>query len=759
MPHPAFQQPLPASGSDATEWALDTLFGSHKPEAWIAAVTDPDKASDWQGARYKALANSPMVIDPDAGHYVCIALLVPGEARHAENVEAVTCAVLDDVGKLGLPNTKLDEDLLELLPEATFTVETSAGNSQVFFAFDPPASAAAYERFADDLKRSAYGGGIRDGTSLVRYVRLPSGKNPKPGRGKFETRLTQASGEKFSLEELRQAFGLGAGMGMAGTATPKGANAKSDADAMPEALLLPEDEALALVREIMALIPNKNIGREDWIGIAFAIWNASGENEDSYDVFLSWTATRVEKGVDPDKDTKDVWDHRLGTKAGVQTLIKHLGFQQTPAANAMIERIKQIQARSGGVFEAVPGAGDNSGDNPAGTDIDIDAEAIDDAMGTLAQAGFSHEKQEVIVPGFVRGEATLVAGPTGTMKSLLMAQLSVAIISGQAGPLGAASIDYCGSVVFYSNEDAPKQLMKRLDAIRQRHGLVGQALPGVLSIRTQHLLTRKGEAIVFNKKELAALMALAAKREIALIVVDTLAAAVGSKETNDEFQQTMNLLKPLAAKLNTAIAVTHHFRKSLPGKDDEGATSIDAIRGGSSLGAAARLVLMVERPSPKQAAGYGMGDGRLFMRLTEEKNSYNERASVRWFKLETMDVAVRDKRDGSLGTEKAPTLVPINPNAGAAWLVTLQKALADIGAAQKSLAKIGKRPRWMKTTGGEAESITTITGLGVAEAGRVLDELETKGAIRRSRNTNKREIYVEVVDPGVFDPLEGEEDA
>jgi hypothetical protein len=780
MPHPAFQQPLPASGSDATEWALDTLFGVHKPEAWIAAVTDPDKAGDWQGSRYKALANSPMVIDPDAGHYVCIALLVPGEARHAENVEAVTCAVLDDVGKLGLPNTKLDEDLLELLPEPTFTVETSLGNSQVFFAFDPPASAAAYERFADDLKRSAYGGGIRDGTSLVRYVRLPSGKNPKPGRGKFETRLTQATGEKFSLEELRQAFGLGAGTGTgtAGSATPKGANTKSD-DAIPEALLLPEDEALALVKEIMALIPNKGVGREDWIGIAFAIWNASGENEDSYDVFLSWTATRVEKGVDPDKDTKDVWDHRLGTKAGVQTLIKHLGFQQTPAANAMIEKVKQIQARSGGVFEALPG--DNSGDNSAGMGMAGTATVTakeKDRWKLLREATNSWPSRDKVVnaggdgnvarrDGFAvfgkgaksgpaqarpyitnrhaRGLVSVLQGIPGKGKTAVAVATMNTIASEKPGLVGLSEVLRCGASVYMAADSEKADEFKRRDeAFRQRHGLTDADFrhniyvvdePGAFLEKLPGDVWAPSLWMIAQAKVLAELRE---KEKLAVIVADTLGGMSGGGKLNDEadMRAVMRVAQTLAYGLNCSVDLINHLTKGGAKTDQE---SMDAGSGARSLTATPRFVTNV------------IEEGSDMIKLFSAKGSYRDGPRgmeiLQWVS-EAIPVEVWD--EGVLtGTDMASigVLVPVNPLVLAQGrediaVTAIEDAIRDGAMVIRTQIARGGRPG--KDHAGVI--VREATGLPQVAAEELVSRLIEQGRlVATSRYDAKRKGSVDVI--------------
>ena len=55
---PQYPHPLPDSGSRASEWVLDTMFGPSKPGAWLAVVHNVDDGSRWEGGRYLDLKAS-----------------------------------------------------------------------------------------------------------------------------------------------------------------------------------------------------------------------------------------------------------------------------------------------------------------------------------------------------------------------------------------------------------------------------------------------------------------------------------------------------------------------------------------------------------------------------------------------------------------------------------------------------------------------------------------------------------------------------
>ena len=208
---PQYPHPLPDSGPRCAEWALDTLFGSRKPGAWLTVVHNVDDGSQWEGGRYLDL-KAALETAPNAGHYISVGIVKPGATRRLNTTtEAGACIFFDDVGEIGVnPNAKMDKAWLDLLgPTPTFVVATSEGNFQYFYAFSEPVPAATQQKLFDALKANPdTHGGFIEGNALIRYGRLPSGKNPKPGRGRFSTQLVEASGRKYSVNEIVRAFSL-----------------------------------------------------------------------------------------------------------------------------------------------------------------------------------------------------------------------------------------------------------------------------------------------------------------------------------------------------------------------------------------------------------------------------------------------------------------------------------------------------------------------------------------------------------------------
>jgi len=353
------------------------------------------------------------------------------------------------------------------------------------------------------------------------------------------------------------------------------------------------------------------------------------------------------------------------------------------------------------------------------------------AYDQLAAPGFEHAQQEVIVPGFERSEVTLLAGTSGTFKSLYLLQLSIAVTFGQAAVVGENRISFTGGAVYYSYEDSPAVVYKRMDAILQRYGLSpASARPFDLHVRTEKLLVKRNGQIAVDPKEMAVLEAIRQTMpdgNLGLVGSDTLSAMLASEESNLDFQQVMDVLYPLANHLGAAVGVTHHFRKGLPGSKSDDEPTLENMRGGSALGNSGRNVLYMLLPTKKQAADFGLGpeEQRNYVRLHHVKTSHGELSKDRWFVKETRDIAVRNRRTGAVGTEKAPVLVgmQIQAQAMAAARAQLVKYRDILEAKEVELAKLGRKIRVMERHQGNPDSVQKILGVGDQRAKEVVDEL------------------------------------
>jgi len=736
---PKYPSSLPASGQAAREWLLDLIFRDRKPLAWIASVKDVDAVGAWTGSRY----GGRIALNPDSGHYVCIATIEPSATKRREDdVEAVNVMVLDDVGNDSRPDIKLDEDVLQLIPiPPSYVIETSSLNYQVGFVLDPPVTRQEYDALIADMKHHPeLRDGIKDGTTSVRYVRLPSGANPKPGKNAFATRLVEASGRTYSIAELRKAFNL-----VASPSRTQAAPASVSAD-VPEALRLPEAPALALLEEIYAEIRNNGIGREDWIGLVFAAWNASGGSEGALAIIEAWTATREDGDVDPGKDIRDVWDHRLGTKAGVTTLIRGLEEYGRGNAAAMIEKIKQVQAK--GVFDRV--------DNGDGADTGGKGAKLPPVLDWISsRAGRVRTIQPTIMPGLDRGLLTVIGGPTGVLKSTLLMHAAVAIVCERADIMGLAKIDYCGDVLVFANEDPDEITNKRLDAILSKYGV--QSFTHKLYVLGGQMFEKvppgPNGTFVWKKEAFDKIKAVAnqvrdAGRQLGLIAIDTLSSATeDSDETNREMQRIANLVSDLVREIGCAGLFVHHLRKAGTGDKEEVELGVEALRGGSALGNSVRNVLFMSRPNKKDRgiAGWDEDEAKAFVKLRVVKRSYGPEGGPQWFRRELVGVPVVDPRDGSLHSEGYLVLIPNPIDAVDARNKILREAYAKIEAANKA----GKELVVMAKANGSPRSVQELLGLPDKETNQILDELTRLGGLVFSeRRDRSRKIVRDVIATG-----------
>lgn len=756
---PSYPGTLPDAGSAATEWALDIMHGARKKDAWVTTVIDINAKAEWTGNHYVTEAGA-LSHRSDAGHYVCVGILKPGSTQRIDdNVEAVTGVVFDDVGVVGQPDTKLDIEWFKDKPEPTFIVETSAGNHQFFFVFDGPIDPNDYRAFVSDLKKTPAAGGIKDGTSLTRYVRLPSGRNPKANKGGFQTRLVAGSGKKHSLADLMAAFGVAPDdsgsewvpgedeqvcgnlppdpTNPAASAAPLGSGVRGNKTppVIPEALALPQDQALALLDEIEKLIENDRIGREDWIGIVFGFYNASGRNDEVQAIVERFTAKRKDGPVNPADDLKTVWETRgSADKAGLTTLVRCLEDQGTPEATKMVERINQIQAPS--KFDAIPGdSGDKFSSGSAAADPDLDAELPVILDWETAKAGRVRTIQPTIFPGLDRGLLTVIAGASGTLKSTYLMHAAIAIITERPDIIGVSKLDFCGDVLVFANEDPEEIIDKRLDAIQARHGV--KSRKHKLFVQSGQMFEkttgRDGGKFVWNADAEARITAIAlqvkkAGRQLALIAIDTLAStAAGNDETNREMQEIAGLVDGLIRKVGSAGLFVHHWRKMGTGDKAEVEPGLDAMRGGGAFGNTARNVVFVSKPNKKDrdAAGWTEEMGRDYVKLWVEKRSYGPTTQddPAWFEKEKVGLPVIDPRDGSLHMEDYLVLMPQSFDKVQQRTAVLRAAWKKIKDANAAGREVVRMPKANKSV----RSVQGLLDLPDPDANKILDELVERG--------------------------------
>jgi hypothetical protein len=438
----------------------------------------------------------------------------------------------------------------------------------------------------------------------------------------------------------------------------------------------------------------------------------------------------------------DLGDERQGKRTPVDLVVEWLEVEEgalTPAGAALwlCEKLGVDPSSLG--YRGVAVDNGDSGETPgtAGTELDDVLPGKRQAKAPppptirlsdeLAKPGFEHTKPATILPGIERGEVTLIAGAPGAMKSLWAVQTAIAIVSGQEKVAGVAKLRLTGSVLLYAHEDTREVILKRYASISKFYALA-PPFPHEFLLRTERLLGRnRNGAIVPDAGEVAEIERLIQDEKLVVVVVDTLAAAVLSEETNLEFQQTTNHLRALAQRLKIAVILVHHFRKGSPGpKAADAVATLDDIRGGSALVGATRNVLLVEPPNKNERDRFGL-DVKRVRKLQHRKNNNGALDDDRWFELTTVGIPCRDPETGTVADEQQPALVWMVPDAMAAQMEVMREVLGKLEARIAA----GQRTRWSPRNDGQADLAQTVLGMDTAEADKILTEMENRGVIKR----------------------------
>src|SRR4029077_16411259 len=159
---------------------------------------------------------------------------------------------------------------------------------------------------------------------------------------------------------------------------------------------------------------------------------------------------------------------------------------------------------------------------------------------------------KTILPGFDRGEVTLIGGKTGAFKSVFLVQTCVAIAYGRPDIVGFAPADLMrrGDCIVFANEDSQGASGLRMEAIL---GLpqADETLPRfAFETWGEQVFARdpRTKAVSWRRAALDRLHAYRSQgRDIALIGLDTLSATTegGLEETNTEFQMIANMARGL----------------------------------------------------------------------------------------------------------------------------------------------------------------------------------------------------------------------
>lgn len=217
---------------------------------------------------------------------------------------------------------------------------------------------------------------------------------------------------------------------------------------------------------------------------------------------------------------------------------------------------------------------------------------------SLADAYQEREPLRFLVDGLLPCPSlSIVYGGPGSLKSMLLADLAVVVVSGSKWlePLpdssqepGVTLTTSQAPVLWVDFDNGIRRTDERIEAFAKARQLPTDAPLHYVSMPQPWLDASKASMVA----ELAELITeLGAK----LVIIDNLGLITGDTEENSgEMAQVMGNLRWLCEETECAVIVVHHQRKS-GGASDKGIRKGEMLRGHSSIEAALDLALLVER--------------------------------------------------------------------------------------------------------------------------------------------------------------------
>lgn len=265
----------------------------------------------------------------------------------------------------------------------------------------------------------------------------------------------------------------------------------------------------------------------------------------------------------------------------------------------------------------------------------------------------------------LRGVVIALAAPGGLGKSALVAGVALSLASGR--PLLRKPV-YGGAcrVLLWNLEDDQEELARQITAGALAHGVtaadcgdrlfVASALGG-LGLPPMSLTTASQDDGIFRLDEAAfqqierAIEAL----KIDVLIIDPFVSSHHARENETEhMDRILKRWALLAKRMNIALVIVHHTRKTNGEKADA-----DSVRGSGAIVNAARVVLVLNRMTPKEATDFNLADEderrRLFS-VDLGKANRSPPEAIEWFRLESVAIGNGDEV-GAVVPWSAPDLI------------------------------------------------------------------------------------------------------
>lgn len=215
-------------------------------------------------------------------------------------------------------------------------------------------------------------------------------------------------------------------------------------------------------------------------------------------------------------------------------------------------------------------------------------------------------------------KVTLLVAPAGAGKSTLT--LSIAISKATGRNILGLEPRGRGRVWVYNNEDDMEEMQRRIGAIMQHYGIPMEELfdedvrhdqkcyLAVTSGEDRPLrIARRGDAGEIKSVDTKQIIADIKEHDVKLLIVDPFSETHEADENdNKQIQEVAKLYRKIAWETGCAVFLVHHTKKLDIASSDGHDGNLDTVRGASSLGGVARLVLTFFTMSKVRAKAFGV---------------------------------------------------------------------------------------------------------------------------------------------------------
>lgn len=334
-------------------------------------------------------------------------------------------------------------------------------------------------------------------------------------------------------------------------------------------------------------------------------------------------------------------------------------------------------------------------------------------------------KREWLVEGFLlRGSVTLIAGQASAGKSLMAQAMAVSCALGMDWGSFRPKRQFRVSTLNVEDDDIEQK--RRISAtLRQFERTpfdLGDRLarlhPKGVPTLLRWVVEEDGSNSIAVTRLMDLLEAHVAEHKPDVLFIDPLIEIFAGDETNEPLRAMVAFFRMFAGKHNLAVVLVHHSRKG----SEEDAGKQDMVRGGSSLTAAARVVLTCMPMSPRDAGSVGIDEKirHQFVRLDGAKMNYSSRGVCYWFEKYPY-LLENDEITPAL----IPWTPPQQPGLDQDLLLTLAAAVGHGVGGQPYSSKLDNRERSIRRlfrqngitlVRAEKDALAALYKMGIEEA-------------------------------------------